>query len=162
MSESSESSASSSDEDSYDLFELQDDLIYKETQRRKELKKLPVIPRCKLKKAIKRLKEDPKKKYDKLSPIEKRAVHMKKTCTNNKKVQDRILWGSPTYLMRAIKNCILTRNWNNLSLLLLLLLRHNRVYRGFVKQMTLWNFMCNPDDYDNQYFNDLVHLCKIK
>lgn len=47
-----------------------------------------------------------------------------------------IFWNSPTVILRAIKNAILRRDWDNITHLLLLLLQHKDQYVLFVKQVS--------------------------
>lgn len=46
-----------------------------------------------------------------------------------------IHWTSPTYIIRHIRNCILNHDWNNLTHLLLLLIKHGEPYICLVKEV---------------------------
>lgn len=69
-----------------------------------------------------------------------------------------IFWNSPTVILRAIKNAILRRDWDNITHLLLLLLQHKDQYVLFVKQVSeLLTEMVN-NDYN---FHISLQLCRF-
>ncbi|KAK4884656.1 hypothetical protein RN001_000927 [Aquatica leii] len=149
----------------FDIEELQNSLIYKEIQRRKELEKLPKVSKCKLKKALKILKEQPKAKYKTLLASKKRNLQLQKFCINRavgSSVQEKLTWFSPTYIMELIRTCILTRDWNYVTYLLLMLQKHNKRYNPFIKQITLLMLMSHPNDENETFLNKFLQSCNIR
>ncbi|KAF2893745.1 hypothetical protein ILUMI_12439 [Ignelater luminosus] len=105
--------------------------------------------------ALKILETDAKKSKKNLTDEEKRLPYIKRRCNNQHYEHT---WDSATYIMKNIRACILTRDWNNLTHLLLLLLKHNKSYVPFVKQVAHLNFMYNPSDSNRGILDEFYKL----
>ncbi|KAF5270219.1 hypothetical protein FQA39_LY08433 [Lamprigera yunnana] len=158
-------SESEEDNDELNIRQIQKLLLYKEIQRRKDLEKIPLVYRKQLKETLRMLKKSSKDKYKTLSDAEKKIINLKNSCGHGKIIVDSFdesesAWFSPLYLQKSIKNCILSRDWNNLTYFLLMLLKHKR-FVAFTKQITLLKFMADPGDHDNIFLNEFLNLFKI-
>lgn len=56
---------------------------------------------------------------------------------NCNKFDSNIMWNSPSYIIRHIRNCILNHDWNQLTHLLLLLMNHQAKYFSYIKEVQI-------------------------
>lgn len=127
----------------------------------KELSNVKMVSRKAVLANVRFLTEKEKgKSKQKLSDEQKKLKVNLRNCGKGRyQSKKRVVWTSPIYIVKNIRMCILMRNWSRLTDLLLMLLKHNKSYIPYIKQVRIF-YLSFPFCFfsSNIQFYIVVHL----
>lgn len=124
-------------------------------QKAEENRSYITINKTSLKHAFDLLSENTKleKKKDK-------AYKFRRTCQEGyDHMLDMVNWQSYSFVVRAIRNLILERDWMHLRELLLLMLKQHKMLKNYIKEITYLYFMINADCIDPMQVEEYFLFC---
>lgn len=133
--------------------------------RKAENDKVFVLSRDKVKATIRLLKGDDETKKKKKKLNGQCKTHEEKIlskCYNNKNVGVQLNWDSPIYIARYIRESILRQEWDNVTELLLLLIKHSKKYSNYIKEISFLNVLAQIENGNYGVLEEFYKLCFIK